>query len=415
MRRSRRTTGSATSGVTLAVEGRSNENVSIAAEGNFVALTWSASTADATDIYSAVSVDGGQTFGPPVRVNSTASEARAGGEQPPRVALVPMTSGAPKIVVVWTARGGTGTRLLMSGSDDGGRRFSKTEEVPGGSASGNRGWESIAVDGNGRALALWLDHRNTASNLTPSMHQHGSTSASTAESKAGPAAPKPDPNEKAALSQLYFGSLDGSVPARGITGGVCYCCKTSLVASGQNVFAVWRHVFPGNQRDIAFAMSRDGGKTFGAIRRVSLDGWKFDGCPENGPAIGVSDDGVIHVAWVTPKDGKEGAPLALYTTTSRDGITFEMRKELKTDGAAAHVQATIAGDGSAVFVWDEATPKGRRIRRAREGTSFWPAATVDETDGVYPVVATTSRGVIAAWVRRGGPRTVIAVSRLFAR
>jgi hypothetical protein len=361
---------------TLAIEGRSNENVSVAAYGSFVTVVWSASTSDATDIYAAVSRDGGAKFGAPVRVNSTAGEARAGGEQPPRVQLVPMSSGDPRIVVVWTAKGEKGSRLLMAGSDNGGKSFAKSEAVPGGTAAGNRGWESLAVDASGRAFALWLDHRD-----------------------------KP--------SELWFGSLDRSVAPKSITGGVCYCCKTSLVASGQNVYAVWRHVFPGNQRDIGFTMSRDGGKTFTQIRRVSEDKWQFDGCPENGPAIAVASDGIIHVAWVTPEGGKDGAPLALYRTWSRDGINFELRERVKTYGAAGHAQLVAGRDGAITLAWDEATANGRRVMTAHYSKSGkWLGAVIENGDGVYPALATSSQGTVVAWVRRGGPKTQIAVTTL---
>ncbi len=74
--------------VSLAVPGRSNATPSIAADGDFVTIAWGASTpAGATDVYNAVSRDGGRTFGPPVRVSDVDGEARLNGEQPPRVAL----------------------------------------------------------------------------------------------------------------------------------------------------------------------------------------------------------------------------------------------------------------------------------------------------------------------------------------
>jgi hypothetical protein len=362
---------------TLAVADHSNENVSLAAIGPFLVMAWSASTTESTDIYSAVSVDGGITFAAPVRVNSTPGEARVGGEQPPRVLLIPSNNiHDPRVVVVWTARGEKGTRLLMAGSDDGGRTFRKTEPVPGGTANGNRGWESVAVDGNGKALALWLDHREKS-------------------------------------SQLWFGSLDGAIAAKGITGGVCYCCKTSLVASGNNVYGVWRHVFPGNQRDIAFVSSRDGGKTFSQIRRVSEDNWKFDGCPENGPAMTVATDGIIHVAWVAPEDGKEGAPLALYRSWSRDGINFALRERVKTDGAAGHVQIAAGRDGAFTLAWDEAASRGRRVKTARYTRSGYQIGhAIDDSDGVYPALAQSSAGTVIAWVKRGGPKTAIGVTVL---
>ena len=144
--------------VSLAVPGRSNATPSIAADGDFVTIAWGASTpAGATDVYNAVSRDGGRTFGPPVRVSDAESEARLNGEQPPRVALR-----GSVITIVWTTKGKNGTRLVQSRSDDRGLTFAKATPVPGGDAAGNRGWENAVADRNGRVYAVWLDHRELA-------------------------------------------------------------------------------------------------------------------------------------------------------------------------------------------------------------------------------------------------------------
>ena len=75
--------------VTIAVPDRASANVSLAAAGDFVAVAWGAATeGGATDIYSAVSRDGGRTFAAPVRVSSGAG-AQLSGEQPPRITIAP--------------------------------------------------------------------------------------------------------------------------------------------------------------------------------------------------------------------------------------------------------------------------------------------------------------------------------------
>ena len=87
---------------TLSVEGRSSDNVSIAASGSFVVVAWSAATTGVTDIYAAASRDGGVSFSPPARVNGVAGQARVDGEMPPRIALIPRSNGDPDITVIWT-------------------------------------------------------------------------------------------------------------------------------------------------------------------------------------------------------------------------------------------------------------------------------------------------------------------------
>jgi hypothetical protein len=69
----------------LHVEGRSVVGMSMAAYGSSVAVVWGArDEAGATDVYLAMSDDGGRAFGAPVRVNDTHGTARLGGELPPR-------------------------------------------------------------------------------------------------------------------------------------------------------------------------------------------------------------------------------------------------------------------------------------------------------------------------------------------
>src|SRR2546428_9868432 len=52
--------------------------------------------------------------------------------------------------------------------------------------------------------------------------------------------------------------------------GARYCGKTALTTTGDGSIQVaWRHVYPGNVRDIAFAVSSDGGRTFAAPVRVT--------------------------------------------------------------------------------------------------------------------------------------------------
>lgn len=137
----RATTGN---GVTLAVPGRSNATPSVATDDDLVAIVWSASLASGTtDIFLAVSHDGGRTFGAPVRVNDVDGDARVNGEQPPRVTIHP--SNPPTITVVWTTKGAAGTKLVQARSNNGGRSFARATTVPGGDAAGNCGWHATAA------------------------------------------------------------------------------------------------------------------------------------------------------------------------------------------------------------------------------------------------------------------------------
>ena len=351
----------------LSVSGRASANPSIAARGNFVVVTWSAATMNAMDIYAAVSRDGGHKFSAPTRVNAEPGDARVGSENPPRVALVAHANrNIPDIVVVWTTKAASGTRLLFARSTDGGKSFGPNTTVAGSDAAGNRGWESVAVDSKGKVFALWLDHRTTP-------------------------------------GQLMSNSLVGGA-ATSIAKGVCYCCKTSFVSAGNSLYGVWRHVYDDNERDIAFTTSHDDGRTFSAPVRVSVDNWHIDGCPENGPAIAVDRTRTVHVVWPTSPDGKNGTQLTLFYARSVDGKRFSERVHLPTDGPAAHVQIIMMPDGKPMVAWDEVVNGTRRLARARmKGNEFvrvnTPSTTSDEG---WPVMAAVGNGILTAWVSGTG-------------
>ena len=398
------------SAATLAIPGRANATPSVAAAKQFVAVTWGATDAGGlTDVFAAVSRNGGRTFSGAVRV-SDERHAALGAEQPPRVSLVPRAGRDPEVVVVWTAKANDGSRLLIARSADAGASFTRAAAIPGSEAAGNRGWESTAVDGEGHVVAIWLDHREMASSGSASMHHEGHDHAS-----AG--APKADGAARAQSSKLYFATLDGTSSARSLSGGVCYCCKTSVAIGPDGaIYAAWRHVYPGNLRDIAFTMSRDGGRTFAAPVRVSTDGWILDGCPENGPALAVGADGAVHALWPTlvASATSDGEPtLALFHAASRNGGAFSSRERIASEGTPRHPQlaATTAG---LVAAWDEETATGsRRVVLARLSGS--PARVSREiasgtSRAQTPSIAGTSDGVVIAWTE-GTEQSVIRIER----
>jgi hypothetical protein len=316
--------------VDIAIAGRANANASIASSGSLVGVAWAARTNDGvTDIYSAISRDGGRTFGAPARVNEVPGEASVSGEQPPRIVLSGRGSTTPAVVVLWTAKSASGTRLVSARSNDGGKSFGAAASVPGSDASGNRGWESAAVTSQGDVVAVWLDHREvpgrTPGTATAGAHQHGAArQRSPAEGVA-----------RAQLSQIFFARLNDTASARAIAPGVCYCCKTSVATGAEGtVVAAWRHVYAGNIRDIALTNSSDGGRTFSPPVHVSDDNWVLDGCPENGPAVAVGQKNSIHVVWPTLVPGSAGAEetLALFYATSKDGQRFTKRQQIPTQG-----------------------------------------------------------------------------------
>jgi hypothetical protein len=224
-------------------------------------------------------------------------------------------------------------------------------------------------------------------------------------------------------SKLYVASLDGSAAPVSVTGGVCYCCKTALASAADGSIRVaWRHVYPGNIRDIAFTVSRDGGRTFAAPVRVSEDKWELEGCPDDGPAMAIDGQNRSHIVWptlvteTTAENGEVPAK-ALFYSTSADSRTFAPRLRIPTEGTPNHPQIAIAADGSVTIAWDEVV-KGRRraaVARVRVDSTGQPrferhVISGDDT-ALYPVLAAVPDATIAAWTSGSGPGSAIRVTR----
>ena len=400
--------------VSLSVPGRVNSVPSLAVRGAFVAVAWAANAGNRTDAFVAVSRDGGQSFGAPVRANDVVGTVRAATESGPRVALAPPPAGKtdPVIVLVWAGREPAST-IRRTRSIDGGRTFEPSVTLEGPKAAGNRGWASLSVDERGEVSVAWLDHRAVAAAAGDHLH---------AGAERAPAG-KADPDAvraavaKAQQSGVYLAVGGGA--ARELVTGACYCCKTALgtgAGTGADglVAVAWRHVYDGNLRDMAFITSRDGGRTFGRPQRVSSDGWAIDGCPEDGPSLALDAKGTVHLAWPTvvksPAEHK-----AVFYAVSADGTTVSPRMQVSPRSrSVAHPQIVLTPAGAPMVLW-EGTAADRGIWtsvRQPDGRFAAPVRVSGPADASYPVAAVSGTDVLVAWLQHDGASPAVRVMRL---
>ena len=232
----------------------------------------------------------------------------------------------------------------------------------------------------------------------------------------------------AQLSDVYFASftmpgsdlaMTSAPVARAISSGVCYCCKTALAhGAAGTVYLAWRHVYPGDIRDIAFVTSHDGGRTFSAPVRVHEDGWAIKGCPDDGPAMVADRRGRVHIVWPTMIAGTETATKTIFYSASDDGRSFLEPVPLPARGHAHHAQVTVTADGRLVVLWDEANGDSRSVVMAvgrvdAEGRTEFVRVLDLDSAGIYPTVINQGDGVLAGWVSKvEGEKSVIRVQRI---
>jgi hypothetical protein len=272
-------------------------------------------------------------------------------------------------------------------SDDGGRTFSTSRTISPEGVTGARGWESAAIDDAGVVHAAWLDGRHAAPHVPGAPHVHG------------------------AMRQDIVHAMwrDGeAVVETPVADNVCFCCKTGVAARGNDVFVVWRHLFPGGVRDIAIARSGDGGRTFGAPVRVSADDWKIDACPDDGPALAIDGGGAIHVTWPTLLQDRQTPHMAIFEAVSRDGgATFSARTRVDASGTgASHPRLAVSRTGARAIVWDELASEGRRVLYRGAGSAVILA---EGGSASYPAIAAVDDGFAIAWTEQAAGRSVIRV------
>jgi Cu/Ag efflux protein CusF len=399
--------------IRFAMAGEVSAMPSLAVSDNRVALVWVGKKKNAMNVYTAVSEDGGVTFPVQGRVNDQDGDISANVEQPPRVAV-----SSTDIVVIWSSKKTGNAAIRLSRSRDGGRTFSPAVTIHDSSLKGARGWESVTLGQDGLLRAVWLDGRNAehvADEEAHKRHMAEMTARHGAMDHAGMA------HGSSPRQDVYAAVIDSSnkISETPIAANVCFCCKTAVaVATGNRVFAAWRHIFPGSIRDIAMAMSTDGGRHFGPFARVSEDKWEIAGCPEDGPALAVDASDNVHVVWPTVVNEGQTQKVVFYSST-KDGRTFTPRTRLSASGQdeAAHPQIAAGKSGNVVAVWDEPHAAMRLVVLR----TIWPDGRLgvgrslnSGITGSHPVIASVTDGFLVAWTSGEGASSAIVMQRVGA-
>ncbi len=163
------------------------------------------------------------------------------------------------------------------------------------------------------------------------------------------------------------------------------------------VYAAWRKVFKGEVREIVVSRSVDGGAGFTPPSVVGHDGWEIAGCPHRGPALAVSGDGVIRVAWYT--EGKDMSP-SVYTARSTDGVSFSKAPLPWAHSAFPDHPVMTLANGREVAAWEETTPVLSKVVFMAEGDEKPEQLNQGVRRAHDPVISVNGRGdILVGWVQ----------------
>jgi hypothetical protein len=356
------------------------------------AVAWVSAPNGGTDGRLYVSVNGA----PPAELRDTLGPVEAHGESPPKLAYAP---NGDLVAVYIVGKVVPGQRFPLSAlrvvtSSDDGRTWSTPVTVNDAEVFGAHSFHALHAASDGALYVSWLGRPPGG-----------------AEKPASGMANMPDmpgmnhANHSASASWITR-STDGgktwSPRVRVDMGEACPCCRTGLAtAKDGTLYMSWRHVYPGNIRDIVVARSSDHGATWSEPVRVHADEWKFDACPHAGPAIAIDANGVLHATWWTGKEGNAGV---FYARSTDGGKTFSEAVPLGVAqfSRPAHVQISLASNNRVIVGWDDGTKQVPQVivRVSPDGGAHFSDATVISTAGraaSFPVLGLAGDSLSVAW------------------
>lgn len=268
-------------------------------------------------------------------------------------------------------------RACFARSSDGGASFTRPQPIT--SDTTSQRFEVAGVDPAGRVVAMWLDKRNIAK--------------ARAAGRAYPGA---------ALAFAWEEGDAGFGKTSVALDNTCECCRLGLAFAGASQPAVvFRNIFPGSVRDHAVITFKDA-TTPGPLRRVSVDGWKIEGCPHHGPTLAVAPDGSQHVAWFTDGAARKGL---FYARADSAQAPFGPPRALSPIDRQPARPYLLANGGALHLVWKEfdGTKAVVRWQVSHDGGRQWSdtrivAETADASD--HPLLVANAQHTYLSWLTK---------------
>jgi len=297
------------------------------------------------------------------------------------------------LVAHWMQMNGasaSGYDLRLARSTDDGRTWSVPFSPHHDGTKTQHGFASLFDSGAGLGL-IWLDGRAMKPGTSPDDEGTGDM----------------------ALRGAHFDRASKQLSEDAVDLRVCECCPTAAAVSLDGPIVAYRNRSADEVRDIYVARFTGDAWTVPAV--VHEDGWKIDGCPVNGPAIGANGRAVA-VAWFTaPKD--EGHAFVAFSQDA--GRTFSAPVQVDDGGSLGRVDVEQLADGSAVVGWIEqaersAAFKVRRIERSGQRSAAFTVTDLGERrNSGYPRLARRGQELIFTWTGSGDRlRVETAVAKL---
>lgn len=357
-------------------------------------VVWAERGEEETIIYYRSKRAGSDTLSEPVRVSSN-RRAATHDQAPPQVAIGPDGTLYVAYLVQTEIEGRRfpASSIELVRSTDGGQSFepaaSPHEDV--GFPTSHHFFD-LAVGPDEAVYVAWLDGRarDAARRETVSAGSGGSGQHHDEESDL------PGTEVRLARSEDQGRSF---LPSVRIAMNSCECCRTSVAFAGRDtVYVAWRNIFGDQIRDMAFARSTDGGRSFEAEERLYPDNWRIEGCPHAGPQVSLASDRHLRAAWYTGKEERSG----LYTLERGSGEEDGEAWPLIEEQPVSLVSMSGPAAGGNWIGWENARARTIHLGRWPAGQAAPEESTIFSAPGRFPWVDARGQHVALTWEGEGG-------------
>ena len=135
------------------------------------------------------------------------------------------------------------------------------------------------------------------------------------------------------------------------------------------------------------------------MTRVTFDQWSIEACPEQGPAISISDDGRYHITWFTQGSVRQGL---FYANSSDRGQHFSNPSPFGNPEKLPSHPDILAQGKHIALTWIEfdSIKTQLMVMQSNDGGQTWSKPTsiaeaTAETD--YPFLLSNDQGIFVSW------------------
>ena len=319
-------------------------------------------------IYVDYSADLGKTFSAPIRINEKPQRIKVSRQNRPDI----IVDDSGRIVITYSAEIGHTTSQFFSISNDNGQSFSMPMFLSKKSSESISFLGRLALSPSGQVYAFWLDARDRTDWRKPGFSVY---------------------------STILDNENSSNLVNRKLVDSLCECCRIAVAFDNDNQPILFtRFIYPENIRDHGLLKIASEGKK-PLSWRVTFDKWKIRGCPEQGPAISISEEGQYHIAWFTQGSARQGL---FYAYSSDQGQHFSnplsFGKEKNMSG-----YPDIMANGKHVFLtWTEFDGAKTQllVMHSNNGGQSWTTAKsiAESTAGSdIPFLLRNNEGIFVSW------------------